>query len=274
MSFIHTSKAGNRAPKGDFTRNLASLQTRGFVGWWPGFEGGGNIIRDYSGFGNHAVGNSNSWEHSIFENAANDFEAGQDFTATIPAIDPDDGITMSFWAYSSVYAGSNVGFTLRSGGSAGDAILIYPYDSVSGDGARIWHGSNSINQNGAGLNDKIPHLFTYVNRSASDRELYVDGISVGTDFTSRSMSTLNSIDLGHWNGSQDAAHSGFDFRLQNIAISPSEIRHRYAPQTRWELYAQQDRRVAFSPEVAPAGAIINQFQGSNMGADLYNGTLI
>lgn len=68
-------------------------------------------------------------------------------------------------------------------------LLMYPFDSSGGNGLRIfWNGATIINQNDGAVADGDLHSFVFLSRNSTDHEAYVNGISVGTSTTSKTLS--------------------------------------------------------------------------------------
>ena len=68
----------------------------------------------------------------------------------------------------------------------------------------FWNGADLIDQDDGALADGLMHTFLFLSRNATDHELYIDGQSIGTSTTSKSIgsATDNELTFGSWRDSQ------------------------------------------------------------------------
>ena len=146
--------------------------------------------------------------------------------AAVTSLQGESSFTVSFWAKRSSYSlTARSAVTLRQGTSL-QSLLIYPFDSSGGNGARVYYNAGVlIDQNNGAFADGSWHHFLFVSRSATDHELYVDGVSVGTSATSKTLSaTLSDITIGAYHPTaQFFDNSIDDVRVYTRPLSSSEI---------------------------------------------------
>lgn len=248
-----TRSSGNRAPIGRFSLNKDSQQSRGLVGWWPCMEGSGTTLRDYSGRNNNSIGNSSNWGIEDWNLRSNDFAVGQDYTSNVISdLSGKTNITVSFWAKSSAYLTNNGAVAVRTGSSSGDLLYIYPYDDKNGNGLRVFYNSPTVvDANLSSLADNSWHLFHYV-QTGTFHEGFEDGESVGSSTNSQTVSTAPIVDIGHWNGSQDATFPIRDVRVYMTSHTKQQVWNQYSPQTRWDLFWQKGKTY-FMPDAVVGG---------------------
>lgn len=122
--------------------------------------------------------------------------------------------------------------------------------------------------------------------ASEDPELFLDGQSDGFTFGSGAspmVFTHRGIDVSIGARWQFSPTTGYQFngqigdvRIYNRALPEAEWNHIYRS-TLVEPYGDlllQPRRVFKAAVAPPAGAIMNQIQGANLGADLFDGTLL
>lgn len=117
-----------------------------------------------------------------------------------------------------------------------DDLLLYPFDIVGGNGARVfWRdtGGDIINENSVDRADGNFHRFTFVSYSTTNHRLFVDGVQAAT-------STANSANAGPFEGPLligGWAGSG----SQYIPATIDEVRiSSVARSADWIAYAYQD----------------------------------
>jgi len=122
-------------------------------------------------------------KYSLKFDGVNDYVVANQVATQMQGLDK---FSISFWASGSSYSTNPAAFVLSDGGNAGEAFLIYPYDSTGGDGIRVYYnGATTIDENSAtrlGWNH-----FVYVASSATDHKAYANGEVVDTDTTSKTL---------------------------------------------------------------------------------------
>jgi len=117
------------------------------------------------------------------------------------------------------------------GALSGYVSPTVPYRAVSAAGAiavnKWYHASFTI-------------------RSDTDRELFINGVSVAANALSYTATSGLRIALGSWvsSGSVDDVKGAIaEARWSRLALSPGEAWSLYDPRTRWDLYREPSRRV-------------------------------
>lgn len=100
------------------------------------------------------------------------------------------------------------------------------------------------------MGDGLPHLFMYTQRSATDHEIFVDGVSVGTSSQSKTIPTLDETGLGHWKGTEDYPDKGYDFRVHSRGHTAVEALEAFV--NPWDLYWEKSQRTYIFPAHIPA----------------------
>jgi epidermal growth factor receptor substrate 15 len=186
-------------------------------------------------------------------NYAIDFDNGlSEFTTLAVGDLPNSNtFTVAFWARGTVYENSHIAVSLyNSGGSSSNLLAIYPFAQSGGDGVQVfWNGNNRIDQDTGAVSLNELHFYVFTSRSATDHEMYVDAVSVGSSSTSLSLvSNTDRIGLGHWNGGQNFDRGIMkDVSIHARGMNSEEVSDWYFNQ-RWALYAPRTQLI-------PVGAI-------------------
>jgi len=115
-------------------------------------------------------------------------------------------------------------------------------------------------------------MFSAVVDADSALTLYVNGSAIGSD-ASNLPPTSGTFDLEVGTGVQDFIGDIDVPSIHQRNLSASELHQLY--QDPHQLIRPRDEPVPIlATGVAPSAAIMNQLQGSNLGADLFNGTLL
>lgn len=211
---------------------------QGLVGWWKFDETSSNTASDSSGYGHDATTNSLDFSgngitgvigRGLSFDGTDDYLHANTLAATMAN---ENTFSVSLWAKHSAYVSSTFAISFdNSTNSSAKVFGIYPYDNISGNGVRVFHnGTSIINQNDGAIADSQFHFFVYVSRSATEHEVYVDGVLTGTSATSKSLpSDLSQINIGRWGGNDAQYFSGSldDIRVYNRPLSTSEIQALY-----------------------------------------------
>lgn len=253
--------------------------SQGCVGHWLFNEGTGSLAYDVSGHGNHgALKNmlpnvqGSGWCGSKFGGGL-DFDGSDDYVQISDSIDVAGAITIVVRVKFSV-----TGTSTNIAGNKRHQATGYGFLKHSGGHLRFsaGDGTNTDDLDSSGLSwntDEWYHVA--ISFESPNGVFYRNGVSVGSD----TMTWSGNIGAGIYdlhigvdptpsfflNGNMDEA------LVYNRALSVQEIKELYhnpfcnlMQVPAWQLY---------SP-AAPTGAIINQFQRYNLGADLYDGVLI
>lgn len=240
---------------------------KGLVGCWLFNEATGETVFDLSGNGNNGtLENGTAWGSDGL-----DFDGVNDYVTCGDIVNTDglSSITVSAWVKINTTAGNQMIITKSDGvngwgfyarlangelrwfvdtGSTAVATWTYGAENISG-----WH-------NLLGVYDGV------------NVTLYWDGEEKAfTPLTGNTTNESFSVLFGDHSGGSSLPLSGSirSARIYNRALSAEEIAWSYR-----EPYAMFEP--TFNPALLysvapPVGAIMNQFQKANIGADLYNG---
>lgn len=247
---------------------------RGLMGWWlclPGWMGGSrlmNIVCPGDKDGGHATLTAMDPATDWLGPSGRPGGFGcLDFTDTDDAnsdrvnvsltrlIDAPLGAELSFgcWARSSRTDASQA--AIAWGGT--DDLILYPYDSVGGDGIRVfWRdlGGSIMGENGVTRTNEW-HRFDVSSREG-EHFTAVDGVSVATSAASLAgAGTFNSLNFGSWG---DTLSQGFTGQMDDITIYNrfrplGEVAERYRESRRWYPRALNWIRKRRARDVAAAG---------------------
>jgi hypothetical protein len=182
------------------------------LAYWPLDDGSGATAADLSGNGyDFTLANTPEWlVGGGLRFAAASSEKGETTAAALlGALEDLDAYTVSFWARAAAYSSDPAALGIDNGGSGTASFILYPYDSVNGNGFRSYlHagvGDVGVDQNTGAASLDVYNHFMFVQRSTTDREMYVNNVSVGTSAGSANLpATLTSVTIGAWNGGQFA----------------------------------------------------------------------
>ena len=213
----------------------------GLVGYWtfdgPSVNWATGVVKDVSGNGNNGLMTGPSTSTSP---VAGKIGQALNFNGTSSYIDlaaptvlqSDSVFTVSAWARATSYGVNPAAVAIRFNQDANNLFILYPYDNFSGNGARVFFNTITIiDQNNGAIADGKWHHFLFVSRSATDHQLFVDGQSVGTSVTSKTLpASLTDVTIGAWNPTNGQYYSGGidDVRIYNRALSSQEIAQLYA----------------------------------------------
>jgi len=253
------------------------------VGAWPMWEGAGNRAIDLSGRGNHGTINGATWVGSergvsLYFDGVNDY-VDLPHSSSLNITTP---ITIGARIKSSTDVPSgNQTMAIVDRGEYGD-----PRNSMSlrveGDGDIIRfdyeYGSGANSLASLGTTDITDNLSHYVVGiwNGSRCLAYVDGDIEGNVSCPN---TPGSFDQGFCIGKdmqQPGDYSMFfeglidEVYIYNCALFASQVK--FISDNPYFMYRLPEELYGYSP--AAIGAIMNQFQKANMGADLYNGGII
>lgn len=194
----------------------------------------GTTVLDASGLNHHATVTSFPiWDATGGFNGGGsyDFDGTDDeiSTGAIPELNGSGVFTASFWANADANTGDDIAFTIRNGASGDNLFVIYPCDLTGGNGVRVYWGltGDIINENGVDRTGAWHH-YTFVSRSTTDHEMFVDGVSIGTSTASETLhATVTDIDIGAWNGAQPFAGLLDEVKVFSRALSADEVAQLY-----------------------------------------------
>jgi len=159
------------------------------------------------------------------------FDGVDDYIDTVPASDLAESatFTVSFWVKAVSTAPNKMAIAIRNAQSNGTLFAIYPADNNGGRGARVyWNSTSIITESGVERSGSWHH-YLFVSRSTTNHELYVDGQSVGTSATSKSLpNPLSNITIGAWYPTSQHFNGSLDeVRIYNRALSANEVTQLY-----------------------------------------------
>lgn len=235
------------------------------------WEGAGNRVVDLSGHGNHGDIAGSFWEGSDrgiglnFNGSAEDIDCGNAASLNIT-----DAVTMSIWAkchtttysYDRIFCkGTWKGYQIFT--DTNDRLYFRIY---AGGAIHTTPVSNLLGQN-------VWRLITVTydkDAGANNQKLYIDGV------LDKQTTTTGVIDPGPNNISIASAlgTNWFDGSINNAimydcALSDEQVKFLY--NNPHFMFHIPEKLYGYSYAV---GAIMNQFQKSNIGADLYNGAIV
>lgn len=238
---------------------------KGLVGCWLLNEATGETAFDLSGNGNNGtLENGVAWSGGVlqFDGTDDCVDAGSG-----SSLDITDAITIEAWIYISSHKTEHVVLSKN--------YNAYEFSIKNTDEIRLFLSSTQyVITTATNLAEKTWYnvVGTY-DSTTGIAKIYVDGREqTATDSASGGITSrpANKVYIGsragsaiHFNGSIDSV------RIYNRALSAEEVAWSYR-----EPYAMFNP--AFNPALLysaapPVGAIMNQFQKANIGADLYNG---
>ena len=141
---------------------------------------------------------------------------------------PLEGITaftICFWAKTGAFALNDcaAGFGLDG---ADDAICLYPFNTSGGNGFAVWYDGEFIftASGSAPANDTYSH-FCYRQNGATTHEIFINGISVGTDATSKtSPAVVDGVSVGNYTGNGEFFDGEIDdVRLYTRSLTDEQI---------------------------------------------------
>ncbi len=217
------------------TAPAQALSGGGLVGYWP-FDGSqmnwaSSLALDASGHGNNGTLVNMAPANAVMGvigQALSFNGTSQYISANAPATTYP--LTMSVWAKMS--SAGNTGFVISLASSiAYEAFAISVSNGkptmfiCAGQGSDVSVSSPTAIQAGQW------YLLTSVLTSATSRTLYVNGVSVATDTTSRNPIYINGMHIGnlggYWGNIIYFPGSIDDVRIYNRALSASEVRQLY-----------------------------------------------
>jgi hypothetical protein len=214
-----------------------------------------------------------------------DFDGGDDYVdcGDINEIDVEIQLTGSIW--------------VKHGSTADDDYLFSKYDSTSGllflrDNADtvsgrtdcytifIKDGTDSARIStaaGSSVADIWTHItFTYIENVANGLHIYIDGIEDANSpvHTTNVAGIANAVDflIGQYNSAGYLVGIIDEVRISKATRTADQIA--LFNDNKYGLYQPVGKPIWSIPAAPPVGAIMNQFQGTNLGADLFNGTLL
>jgi len=249
------------------------------VGAWPTWEGAGNRALDLSGYGNNGtlVGQPEWVADGLDFNGSSDYiGCGNDPTldVTTGSISIVAHLKASYSSTETVFSKTN---DLANPSSPGYSLYLRtgdPYVRMTAqDGSNYAHQASSPTDIRDG---KIHSIVGMWNGSTKSVSSYVDGSLEGTTQNNSvgSLTNTRPFEVGrdYNNGSPQYYFSDNIYTLFVFTTVLSTSQVKFLSDNPYFMYRLPEELYGYSPAVI--GAIMNQFQKANMGADLYNGGII
>ena len=198
--------------------NIGSLNVNGAaaVAYYDFELGVGSTVADRSGNNNTGTWNGtlgSQWTTGKYGKGGNFNGSNNYVNASAPSpLSSASVFSISFWATSPAYAVNPSAVALRIGtNDPNNLLIIYPYDTENGNGARVYFsGGSVIDINSTSIVSTQWNHFEYVQRSATDRELFINGVSVATNTTSKTLPAVTNFTVGSWDGTQQFFNGKID----------------------------------------------------------------
>ena len=207
------------------------------VGYWTFDEGDGARVKDYSGYGNNGTMTGGTLAFATGKvGLAGDFISPTSYTTylNVPdnnSLDISENLTISVWInYISTSAGSATSYPLRKYGSTSTANFSWYWYSIGAPNPNgnvmyttmggSWNTMNTPYQIAA--NSTWRHFVQTYSASGS-RNLYLNGILVGSIATNGGALSTNNSNLAIGQLAQDFRLLMDDVRIYNRALSAAEV---------------------------------------------------
>lgn len=246
--FYAGARVGQR-PLWPFSINRDSPQTEGLVAWYPALHNpnltGGTVdLAD----GLFPLDNVNGTPNTIADSATFpqmgpvfDFVSGaNDYLFRNEAVLTVVPVSFAVWfRVEALTGGTQTLCELGQFGSQDRFILVFD-DPTAGDPLICQAKQGATNANATtttGVTVGQWHLATAVFETTTDRRVFIDGGSKGTNATAATPAGLNRTHMAR------SVSDGFNLngqiaevRIYNRALSDAEVRQMWEPRTRWDLY--------------------------------------
>jgi hypothetical protein len=241
--------------------NRSAPLNRGLASWFMVLPnrfggGGGNTYRDLQGRNHGTLTSSPTWSgnrppggygsiyctggsHILFNNAA-----------FLAAFTGASVWTVCWWEHAAAYGTNPASWAFDS---AGDLLVMYSFDDSGGNGPRVYKDGNQINVDAGAPSVNTWHRYCLTNRSSTDHELYVDGVSLATNSGNWSIPTsLTSFAIGKdilAGQPSTSYHDGYRLFLRGFSASEAAQDYRassrgYQNELNWQRYPVVDTQQA------------------------------
>jgi len=128
------------------------------------------------------------------------FDGTDDYVAVnslATSLRSENSFSISFWAKPDTASSDPASFALNTGTDASKALVFYANSSDGGNGVRLWYnGATIIDEDGV-TRAGAWHHYAYVQNGATSHSVYVDGVLIETDTTSKTLdSGLDTATIG------------------------------------------------------------------------------
>lgn len=241
MSYYATRPKTSKPPPG-WRPDMGAGINRGLVGWWPFNEGGGSIVADIGGSGNHGpltnMDPSTDWVGSPYGSAL-DFDGSDDgiYLGSNSRLDnlAQGAMTVAALVYPRTTGGGGTGRIAahRAGGGSGAGWLFFT-DPTASLGAQTAGAGVLANSRGADnaitLNAWNSVAFTYNDSGDRLAHIYANGKEIAYDTHAAAASSPTDDSGGElvlFNsqpGNRTFDGVGADIRIWSRALSAHEVR--------------------------------------------------
>jgi hypothetical protein len=239
------SGACGNQPWGPILLNANSPQAQGLAAWWT--PAGVPVLEQRTRQTLIVGGSPSLGVRALPGMALMDFDGTDDILTSPASFQVSMPLTLSVWCLFDVASAAYALIGLRddSGGqnetyierSSGDRFRAV--SRITGPVFGIATGTTVVATN------TLYHVAA-VFASATSRTIYVNGRSEATDTASANTTGMETFRLGARNGPGSLLNGCLgDARIYNRALTATEVWNLYNPATRWDLYAQPNRRVYF-----------------------------
>ena len=285
MSFSGT-KGYITKPKPGVMLNPLHPLSRGLVGYWLFNEGSGSLANDISGHGNYGTLKNMSPNVQGSGWGGSKFGGGLEFDGTNDHVDcgndesfNTEEITVTFWVKLSSVIVSHDVMSKEWANSPSNSDSTWVWQILPTEIPEFY----IINSSGTGtqcsMGTAISGDIWYYLTSTYDKsniKVYLNGVLKNTvPYTQDMVSSTDKLWINgqKWNGVYYRRFNGSidGVSIYNRALLAAEIKQLYHNPFCNLLQVPFRRYSVAAPLV---GAIMNQFQTYNLGADLYNGTII
>ena len=203
----------------------------GLLGWWRLDESSGNAL-DSSGNDYQGTVNGATQDVTGHIRTAYDFDGVNDNvditdSGLMTSLQGLSAFTVSFWAAVTSYEADEAAFGMGEEGT-NDVLSIYPYQDggKKGDQIEVWYdGESIIAESNTTPADGSFHNFVFVQTSATEHEIFIDGVSAGTDTTSKTLAASTDIvNIGSYDGNEEYFDGIVDHvQIWDRALTDAEV---------------------------------------------------
>jgi len=268
MNRIFPGHRQNRPPSGRFTINRDSPQAKGLVAWRPMLASQGtSVTRDLV---RGLVSSFSSY---------NDWESDNEF-GIVPAFNNAMFCTLGIGGFGT-WIGATTPFTITAWARANQTnardVIIADWDA-SGANESIFiefQSTGTIRASRRGTFSAITSTSSYIAYKwyhiafvwdLTTEYLYKDAVMEVSVADAANTNAGNTTALGRGGAYADLYLTGSiaDIRFYNRGLFPAEIKHQYAPETRWDLYLPAAPPRFWSiPVAAPPGGVAMPIFGND-----------
>ena len=251
--------------------------TKGLVGAWLFNEGSGLKAFDLSGKGNHGNFGAGAavptWVPGR-TGPALDFDGTDDHVdcGNDASMSPLSALSVAMWINTSDFGSTRHIISNDRAGNTMGWFLYTGAPAAGGNVEMVFSGLDYKRAHGTIISGEWNYVVGVYN--GANVIIYINGIAnVGDAITGNILYNTKLVHIGKRSDIADNYFKGTidDVKIYNRALSASEIWQSHINPYCW-LAQPMDAELMYA--APPVGAIMNQFQRANLGADLYDGVLI